>query len=509
MDDLTDMELLRRYARENCDQAFATLVARHVSLVYSAACRKTSNPADAEEITQAVFVILAQKAGKLSPNTILPGWLYQTARLTASSFLRGEARRRRREQEASMQSDMGAEAPDETWQQLGPLLEDAMGELREKERAAIVLRFFGGHSFAEVAAAANISENAAKKRVGHGLEKLHRYFSKRGVRSTTAIIAGSISTNCIQPAPMALAKSITAVAVTKGAAATGSTVALIQGALKIMAWTKIKTAAAVGTIILLAAGATTVVVGKMMHHQTAAGAGAIIRVDANGGMTYTPALTRLNSQPVSAPPGVFITPAKANSTAGGGFGGSSMTGGKRMMVGFNASVASLLATAYATTEARIFAATPFPAEHYDYTVNVPDNPQAALQTGIKEKFGLVAKTEMHDSPVLLLKVVNPSAPGLKPSAASESSLSSIGRGRYASKNQAITALTRFLEARLRVPVLDQTGLTDHYDIQLHWDTTQGADPVNKSLKQSILDQLGLELVPDTQSIEMLTVSKAE
>src|SRR3954464_698005 len=109
MQDAHDMDLLRQYAQRNSDEAFATLVARHVNMVYSAALRKTGNPHAAEEITQAVFVILAKKAGSLRNETILPGWLYQTARLTAANFLRNEIRRAQREQEAYMQS-----LPDET-----------------------------------------------------------------------------------------------------------------------------------------------------------------------------------------------------------------------------------------------------------------------------------------------------------------------------------------------------------------------------------------------------------
>ena len=100
MHDATDMDLLRQYADGNSDAAFAALVSRHLDLVYSAALRKAGNPHAAEEITQAVFIILAQKAGRILDKTILPGWLYQTARLTAASFLRREIRRVRREQEA-------------------------------------------------------------------------------------------------------------------------------------------------------------------------------------------------------------------------------------------------------------------------------------------------------------------------------------------------------------------------------------------------------------------------
>ncbi len=266
MDDMTDMDLLRQYADRQSESAFAGLVSRHMNLVYSAAFRKTGNSQAAEEITQAVFVILAEKAGRIPAKAILPGWLYQTARLTAASYLKSEARRIRREQETYMQSELDTTAPDETWKQLAPLLEDAMGQLGENERAAVLLRFFGDKSFAEVATTSGITENAAKKRVHHALEKLHRYFSRRGVKSTIAVIAGAISTNSVQAAPTALAKSVTAMAAAKGATASSSTLNLVKGALKIMAWTKAKIAIGIGAGILLAVGAATTVMSQSQVH---------------------------------------------------------------------------------------------------------------------------------------------------------------------------------------------------------------------------------------------------
>jgi RNA polymerase sigma factor (sigma-70 family) len=257
MHERTDQELLREYAGQDSEPAFAALVTRHVNLVYSAAVRKTGSPHAAEEITQAVFIILARKAKNLRQETALAGWLYQTTRLTAANFLRGEIRRSRREQEAYMQSILN-EA--EVWPHMEPLLEDAMGRLNEKERNAIVLRFFEGKSFQEIGMSVGGSENAAKKRVIHGLEKLRTFFSKRGVSSTTAIIAGAISANSVQAAPVVLAKSVTAVAIAKGATASASTLTLIKGALKIMAWTKAKTAIVAGACVLLAAGTTTITI---------------------------------------------------------------------------------------------------------------------------------------------------------------------------------------------------------------------------------------------------------
>src|ERR1700685_1458505 len=100
MQDWDDITLLRQYAEHGSEEAFAALVTRHVNKVYSVALRHTRNPDSAEEITQAVFVILATKSRHLKKGVILSGWLYQTARLTALTHTRGEIRRARREQEA-------------------------------------------------------------------------------------------------------------------------------------------------------------------------------------------------------------------------------------------------------------------------------------------------------------------------------------------------------------------------------------------------------------------------
>src|SRR5678816_3091234 len=119
--DETDLELLRRYAEESSEAAFETLVRRYVNLVYSAALRSVEQTHAAEEITQAVFVILARKASTLRRGTILSGWLYQTARLTAANYRRSEFRRAQREQEAQMDS-FSEEQESDPWPQIAPLL---------------------------------------------------------------------------------------------------------------------------------------------------------------------------------------------------------------------------------------------------------------------------------------------------------------------------------------------------------------------------------------------------
>src|SRR5438309_247463 len=116
MTELDDDQLLAEFTRVQSETAFAALVTRHVNLVYSAALRFAGNPHHAEEITQAVFIILARKAGGLRRGTVLSGWLYQTARLTAANFVKGEIRRQNREQEAYMQSTLTE--PDAAWEQI-------------------------------------------------------------------------------------------------------------------------------------------------------------------------------------------------------------------------------------------------------------------------------------------------------------------------------------------------------------------------------------------------------
>ena len=491
MNDATDMDLLRQYAGGNSDAAFAALVSRHVNLVYSAALRKAGNPHAAEEITQAVFIILAQKAGRIADRTILPGWLYQTAWLTAANFLKREIRRVRREQEAFMETELHAAAPDdEIWRRLAPLLEDAMGQLGDKDRAAVVLRFFGGKSFAEVAAAAGVSENAAKKRVAHALEKLRKFFIKRGIASTTETIAGAISTHSVQAAPVALAKSVTAAAVAKGAAASASTLALIKGALKIMAWTKAKTAAVIVTAALLAAGTATV----------------IVRATASPSIPDDDPIWDMNPDGlVKAPAMVLVRLTHFHDARGRATGDTNGFVGGRFM-----GLQPMMASAYSWPFTRMVLSSNMPQGQFDYLITVRDHPKERFQAEIKKRLGWIGKREIRETGVFLLKVKKPGAAGIT---------ATDGTPLWAAKNPPsswfdihnapISALAENLEGFLAKPVLDQTGLTNRYDTRTEWTQTGNYQTDKKSLQKALLDQLGLELVSTNMPIEMLVVEQAK
>lgn len=220
-----DMALVREFAATQSEAAFTTLVNRHIGLVYSAALRQTGDPHLAEEITQNVFIILARKAAKLGADTILPAWLYRTALYATADALKQQHRRQAREQEAYMQSTVTNEIANADWQQLAPVLEDAMAGLGENDRAAVVLRYFENRPWQEVAAQLHLTEDAVQKRVTRALEKLRKILSKRGLTLTGTAIAGALTTNAVQAAPTTLAASITT-AVCTGTGLTLATVAM-------------------------------------------------------------------------------------------------------------------------------------------------------------------------------------------------------------------------------------------------------------------------------------------
>lgn len=263
------MALLQEYAVRNSEAAFEALVSRHAQLVYSAALRQVQDPYLAQEVSQAVFTILAAKAGRISQRTILSGWLFKTTRFVALAQNRRAARQHKYEQEAAMQSNDFSNTSDPLWEQISPLLDEALAQLGERERQAVLLRYFEDQSLAQVGTVFGAGEDAIRMRINRALEKMRKFLVKRGVVLTSATLAGVLAANSVQAAPTGLVKSLTVIALHSGAAGSGSIPTLVKAASKLMAWTKIKTTITVGTAVLLLA-ATGIMTLEIMHAMRAA-----------------------------------------------------------------------------------------------------------------------------------------------------------------------------------------------------------------------------------------------
>jgi RNA polymerase sigma factor (sigma-70 family) len=233
MNERDDQQLLRAYAGQRSDDAFAALVKRHASLVYGTACRKLGNPAEAEEVTQAVFVALAKKAPFLCHHANLSGWVHQTTLLECRQHLRAELRRRRREQTAMQLND----PPPGHDGALAAELDDALLELPEKDRQPLLLRFFENLSLREVGQALSIREDAAQKRVSKSLTLLERILRRRGKD-----IGGAALVAALGGASQAAPAHVVLIATEAALAGATSTFALTLAFAKFMALTKTQTA---------------------------------------------------------------------------------------------------------------------------------------------------------------------------------------------------------------------------------------------------------------------------
>lgn len=201
----SDRQLLTAFLANGSEQAFAELVTRHSGFVYSSALRQTRNQIAAEEITQAVFIILARKMSAIRWETGLRGWLFRAVRYAAMDFHKMEKRRIRREQEAvRLESTRAAEEPSPAWDQLAPDIDAALASLSAKDRDAVLLRFFEKKGFREIGEKFGGNENAARLRVVRALEKLRAYFHNRGIALSEGQLSRALLIPEIQPPPKEL-----------------------------------------------------------------------------------------------------------------------------------------------------------------------------------------------------------------------------------------------------------------------------------------------------------------
>jgi len=244
-----DSELLRRYSDDHSEEAFTELVRRHLDLVYSAALRQVNGDAHlAQDVAQTVFTDLARKARALSRHPVLSGWLYTSARFAAAKVARTEHRRRAREEKAQTMREIQDEPtlqPDS--EALSRVLDDAMHQLKQPEREALLLRFFENQKLAEIGGRLGLSENAARMKIERALEKLRGHLAHRGVTTTGVALAAALSSQAVQGAPVGLATSIA------GASLAGAGAGGALGALEILIMTKSKSFALAAVLAALLA----------------------------------------------------------------------------------------------------------------------------------------------------------------------------------------------------------------------------------------------------------------
>jgi uncharacterized protein (TIGR03435 family) len=262
-----------------------------------------------------------------------------------------------------------------------------------------------------------------------------------------------------------------------------------------MAWTKAKTAIAVGIGALFIAGVTTVTVKKFEAYHAFYGSWRALGINS----------TVLEQ----TPPQVKILPTKFAGTDGGLAENNNFT----KWGGLNVPVSTIAYVAYQWSPGRVIFDTSPPKEKYDFITTRAPFAYEDLQRELQKTLRYTGHRETREADVLLLKVKTPNAPGLKPPVTGGAD-DYAQRGRYIALDRPLSSetapyagLNRFLEQAFEIPVIDQTGLTQHFSIDLQWPRQTTRAGALKAVKQAILDQLGLELVPARQKVELLVMQK--
>ena len=206
----SNQRLLQEFRKTRSEAAFRELVERHLSLVHSVALRVTRNAEFARDVSQAVFLKLAQSSAVPAAELNLLAWLHRTTRNAAIDLIRSENRRRKRE--AVAHETMKIESSPADWSQLESVLEDVLANLSEKERGLILARYYQGHTHSTTAKELGISEDAARVRTKRALAKLQERLGKKGITTTAALLGSALSAQAVTPVSSSMVTQVCAAA---------------------------------------------------------------------------------------------------------------------------------------------------------------------------------------------------------------------------------------------------------------------------------------------------------
>lgn len=294
----SDDQLLREFAATGGNAPFSELVRRHSAMVLTVCGRVLNNHQEAQDVAQAVFLIMAKKAGRLVGEGSIAGWLHRVALFAARDACKARRRREAREEEGakSMILEQTADGNDA---ETAAALHATLADLPDKYRLPLVLHYLEGQPYETVGARLGCGQSALAMRLSRGRELLRGRLARRGVALSVPVLAGLLTQEAAagtvsEAFVAATAKMACGWVAAGGTAAAGAAViptpvaAAMKGAINMMFWSSVKTAAlaTVAAIAVGGAGVTAVVAVAKDQAKSAAQVAAAVPVApaASGGL---------------------------------------------------------------------------------------------------------------------------------------------------------------------------------------------------------------------------------